>query len=172
MKDYSQYFKTIIDEREPGRYGRGSHISVLECIMPIEDEPRKYRFCVVWDEDHDQRIINVAEHLYAMGLLNDVIFIGERKGSLTVVFEDGFITEYDIPQDYIDSVEAICSSVLEGLGGDYWHVEVFTTIEDSNGYLIQDDRQEVIDYLNCLKEQWGLGDYSYLFGPGSLNIFK
>jgi hypothetical protein len=40
---------------------------------------------VIWDEDHDERVIGVVERMYFAGLLHPVLFVGERKGSLTVV---------------------------------------------------------------------------------------
>lgn len=170
---YSPYFKTIIDERESGLFGRGSHISILECLMPIEDQIKKYRFGVVWDEDHDERVIKVIEHLYSMGLMNDVIFIGERKGNLTIVFDDGFTTQYDIPQNYIDSVEAVCDTALEySCGGDNWPVNIFPTIEDSEGYLMQGSQEFAIGYLKGVQAQWGLGLYLSLFYNRSLHSLQ
>lgn len=91
MMSYSPFFQTLHDEIQPvGRLGRGTHYSVLR--VPIwQDEwlnpmPQALflDFAIIWDEDHDERVIEVVEALYLSGLLAPVRFIGERKGSLSV----------------------------------------------------------------------------------------
>lgn len=64
----SCFFHTLHDE--PGRVGslgRGTHYSVLRAVI-WEPEPRFHDFAVIWDEDHDTRIIGVLEQLYVRRL--------------------------------------------------------------------------------------------------------
>jgi predicted nucleic acid-binding protein len=58
MQTYSPYFKTLYDQPEPiGRLGRGTHYSVLRCLglSGFHD------FAIIWDEDHDKRVIAVQQ---------------------------------------------------------------------------------------------------------------
>lgn len=89
---YSHLFSCIYDEAEPiGRIGRGTHYSIFRAAewhdvmrrpLPVA---QVHDFAVVWDEDHDTRVIEVVEKLYMKSLLSPVQFIGERKGSLNVI---------------------------------------------------------------------------------------
>ena len=72
-----------------GDFGRGTHYSVLrvpiwqdEWLSPLP-QGALLDFAVIWDEDHDERVMQVIEELYFSGLLGPVRFVGERKGSLT-----------------------------------------------------------------------------------------
>src|ERR1700692_4902503 len=92
VMSYSPFFKTLHDETQPvGHFGRGTHYSVLQ--VPIWQDQwlnplplgSLLDFAVIWDEDHDERVIEVIENIYFSGLLAPVRFIGERKGSLSVL---------------------------------------------------------------------------------------
>jgi hypothetical protein len=92
---YSPLFQTLHDEIHPvGKMGRGRHYSVLR--VPIWRsallKPLKrgafLDFAVIWDEDHDDRVIGVIEDLYFSALLSPVRFIGERKGTLSVLLDE------------------------------------------------------------------------------------
>lgn len=71
--------------------GRGTHCSVFrvpewfDVIGRPVDKALQHDFAVLWDEDHDKRIIPVIERLYVNGLLFPVQFIGERKGVITAI---------------------------------------------------------------------------------------
>src|SRR4051812_6684669 len=89
VMSYSPFFQTLHDETRPvGQLGRGTHYSILR--VPIwQDEWLNLLaqgllldFAVIWDEDHDARVMEAVEALYFSGLLSPVRFIGERKGSL------------------------------------------------------------------------------------------
>lgn len=47
--------------------------------------PHVHDFAVIWDEDHDERIIEAVERIYMAGLLSPIQFIGERKDVLTAI---------------------------------------------------------------------------------------
>src|SRR5690606_15837476 len=89
MKKYSPYFTTLYDQQAPvGKLGRGTHYSILRatCWDLLEDYSRTrakhFDFAILWDEDHDTRIIQCIEELYLEGLLPRFIAFGERKGIL------------------------------------------------------------------------------------------
>jgi hypothetical protein len=72
----------------------GTHYSVLrvpiwqdEWLNPLA-QGLLLDFAVIWDEDHDARVMEAVETLYFSGLLSPVRFIGERKGSLSVLISD------------------------------------------------------------------------------------
>jgi hypothetical protein len=92
---YSSFFQTLHDETQlVGKLGRGTHYSVLrapiwqsEFLKPLK-QGAFLDFAVIWDEDHDDRVIGVIEDLYFSALLSPVRFSGERKGTLSVLLDE------------------------------------------------------------------------------------
>lgn len=91
---YSPFFQTLYDQPEPvGQLGRGGHYSVLRAVTHRDihgaplDEARFQDFAIIWDEDHDERVIEVVEQMYFVGLLAPAKVIGERKASMTVILD-------------------------------------------------------------------------------------
>jgi hypothetical protein len=92
MQMYSDFFKTLHDETGPtGHLGRGTHYSVLRAVV-FHDPMRKplpegqfADFAVIWDEDHDTRVMEPIEEIYRRGLLSSFLMFGERKGSFTAI---------------------------------------------------------------------------------------
>jgi hypothetical protein len=126
---YSQLFSCLYDQIEPvGTLGRGTHHSVFRAVtsldkdlMPLE-RPKLHDFAVIWDEDHDERVILVVEGLLMQGLLAPVLFIGERKGTLNVIVDDALFTDSFVNTDeYIKAVDRVCVSNSDG---DYWPTKV------------------------------------------------
>lgn len=71
---YSPFFQPLHDEKQAvGHFGRGTHYSVLR--VPIwHDERLKplpqgelLDFAIIWDEDHDDRVIEPIEEMYFAG---------------------------------------------------------------------------------------------------------
>ena len=86
MRTYSPFFHTVYDQPEPvGVLGRGTHYSVLRTIRTDTDWSYFFDFAVIWDEDHDLRIVWILERLHTLGLLTQVHAIGERKGTINLV---------------------------------------------------------------------------------------
>lgn len=90
LRQYSPFFDTIADE-DPShsllKIGRGHHFSVLQL------KNREHRFLVIWDEDHDTRIIDVIEQMLLEPdrfpfKFRDVIAFGERKAIMSVVINN------------------------------------------------------------------------------------
>jgi hypothetical protein len=87
MHSYCDFFKTVYDETEPTGYlGRGTHYSVLRAMV-FHDvfghpsaEGQFVDFAVIWDADHDTRVIEVIEEIYRRGMLSSFTIFGERKG--------------------------------------------------------------------------------------------
>jgi hypothetical protein len=92
MRSYSAFFKTLHDETGPTGYlGRGTHYSVLRAIVfhdqagePLS-EGQFLDFAVIWDEDHDTRVMETIEEIYRRGSLSSFEVFGERKGFFTAV---------------------------------------------------------------------------------------
>ncbi|MBM3548872.1 MAG: hypothetical protein FJX54_18165 [Alphaproteobacteria bacterium] len=88
---YSHSFSCLYDEPAPiGVLGRGAHHSVFRSMQSRDingsrlENRRIHDFAIIWDEDHDTRVISVVERLHLTGLLWPIVFIGERKGVLTI----------------------------------------------------------------------------------------
>jgi hypothetical protein len=90
MRTYSSFFHCLFDQPlPPGRpYGAYSVFRAIDS-RDVEQRPAAlphvHDFAVIWDEDHDARIIPVIEEMLMAGILPGVQFLGEHKGQLTIV---------------------------------------------------------------------------------------
>jgi hypothetical protein len=167
---YSTLFSCLHDEPEPvGQLGRGTHYSVfrsvewLDVIRAPLALPQVHDFAVIWDEDHDTRVIEVIEAIHMAGLLSPIQFIGERKGSLTVIVAAKFYyAESEMSLDtYIRQLNEISQRPNHR---DSWPTEV-GMFDRSPGSphqtdlhgLISDGEHRVITYLRNIDSLWSLG---------------
>lgn len=163
---YSTLLQCLYDQAHPvvSHYG---HYSVFRAIdsrdvtqkpTPV---PRIHDFAVIWDDDHDSRIIPVIEEMLMAGLLPGVQFIGEHKGTLTIILAARTYWEIDL--------EAFKTKVasLTPAAGDFWDVRVgmFDHSPSSLRTGHQCDFQEIIGlpedathaYLLAIDGMWNLG---------------
>lgn len=169
---YSQLFHCIHDEQGAvGNIGHGTHCSVFRCAC-FHDAERKLShtgfvqdFAVIWDEDHDARIIPVIEALYMEGYLHAIAMIGERKGGLTIILRAAIALHMgnNGREAYEKAVRSTIDHVVRKKFGDYWNVD-FGTMSDIPGEtpsvhksLIQDDAFKVDTYLRNIDNLWELG---------------
>jgi hypothetical protein len=160
---YSAFFQTLRDETKPvGTLGRGTHYSVFRAITwhdiylnPIQ-EANFLDFAVIWDKDHDARVIEVAEALYRFRLLGPIRFLGERKGCLTVLLAPEAFETLDHRQieRYKERLTNQVRSTVEGFG-DRWDVEVGYSTE--NASIIANDVLRIHTYLEFILMVWDLG---------------
>jgi hypothetical protein len=162
MHTYSPFFQTLYDEQEPvGTLGRGTHYSVLRAIV-FHDEKgsplagTRYKnanaqfhdFAVIWDEDHDIRVIEAIEKIYVAGLLPFFPFIGERKAMLTgLAFSDSEI----LRSFAATQLQEICNDIYN----DCWVSEV--GVFDQPSGIIASGHENVLLYLSNIKMLWNLG---------------
>lgn len=167
---YSSLLTCLHDEPdEYGYLGRGTHYSVFRtaewfdvCRRPLV-QGEIHDFAIVWDEDHDTRVIEAVERIYMAGLLSPVQFIGERKGSLTVIVAAKFYWHVDTD---IDDYKRQVQEAIKPLD-DYWPVEV--GMFDRAGArhadwhqtdpcgLINDKEYKVNVYMANIDSIWNLG---------------
>jgi hypothetical protein len=95
MQRYSDFFKTLHDETNPTGYlGRGTHYSVLRAVVFHDPSGKPLSagqfadFAVIWDEDHDARVMKPIEEIYRRGLLSSFVMFGERKGNFTAILSN------------------------------------------------------------------------------------
>lgn len=157
MNKYSEFFKTLHDEIDPTGYlGRGSHYSVLRAVVWHDSLQRPLRkaayldLAIIWDEDHDLRVIEAVELLYFSGLLTSAVFVGERKGSFTLIVSDQTFEEVELSA-YQKAVEEITQSL-----DDPWPAEAAPLSSHSHG-IIHDDSGKVSQYLQTINMLWQLG---------------
>lgn len=140
-------------------------------------------FAVLWDEDHDKRVILVAEALLVENMFSHVLFIGEREGSLSLVLNTDTIGENFDEDRYIKRVEDVC---CKSNGGDYWPCELYgmsrvssilteTYTESNIGGLLNDGEESTLAYLRSIDAVWRLGVKSYkseiLVSPGDARAY-
>jgi hypothetical protein len=145
LQRYSELFSTVHDEPHPvGHLGRGTHYSILRAISWTPD-PHFHDIAVIWDEDHDTRVIWVAEQLLVGRLLGNVVFIGERKGGITA------LTRHPPSQDFETELARIAESVPS---------DCFTsTVEclPRAASIVDDKDARVVAYLAGIDAIWNLG---------------
>jgi hypothetical protein len=121
-----------------------------------------FDFCIIWDEDHDTRVIKIAEKAYINGFLNSMLFLGERKGIFTAVLDHNFVK--NAPK----KVESIYGEIFEwtrDVDNDTWPVSL-VSIRNSDFQihageeqynLISDSLDNVMLYLANINMLFKLG---------------
>lgn len=172
IRQYSTLFSCLHDEPEPvGSLGRGTHYSVFRSVEWRDvlrrrlETPEIHDFAVVWDEDHDTRVIDAVERIYMAGLLSPVQFIGERKGGLTVIVAAKFYfagSEEDI-EAYRTAVEEIAQSLDDPWSAQVGSFDRLPGNPHQNFYeaLINADDHRVGHYLANIDSLWSLGTKPY-----------
>ena len=166
MRTYSPFFQTLYDEQEPvGTLGRGTHYSILRAIVFHDEDGKiipcdRYRnaksnyhdFAIIWDEDHDTRVINVIEKIYQEGLLPCFSIFGERKAGFSALFCS---ERDDIPLHIKVSVQQRCEETISNIYNDVWHVQLGTLMR-SQGIINAND-EDIVLYLKNINMLWKLG---------------
>lgn len=180
---YSTLFSCLYDETGPiGSLGRGTHYSVLRSVEWLDvvrkplATPQIHDFGVIWDEDHDTRVIPAIERIYMAGLLSPVQFIGERKGFLSVIVAARFFFHGD--EAALQQYRQAIGEIATNLEFDSWTSEVGTFDRqlgsphqtDTVG-IINDTDVKVQTYLRNIDNLWRLGTRNYepkrdLLSPG------
>jgi hypothetical protein len=172
---YSTLLHCIYDEAEEhGQLGRGTHYSVFRVPEWFDVTGRSVRkalrhdFAVLWDEDHDERIVPVLERLYVNGLLYPVQFIGERKGGITAILASKFY--HVTTQSNLESYKSKFAELSGEVDGDWWNTE-FGIFDKSlvNGAPHQtdlvgivNDRAEKVDtYVRNIDNLWSIGSWPF-----------
>lgn len=165
------FFKTLHEESScvAGSPGRGTHHSVMRAPiwhdkwlnpLPIG---AMLDFAIIWDEDHDERVLEVIEGLYFAGLLAPVRFIGERKGTLSVLMDAGTVARWK-PAALKKYREAV-SNISNGQC-DPWPALINSLASlastparaiSLDPCIIHDDRAKVVTYLQNVDMLWHLG---------------
>lgn len=174
---YSQYLYCLYDEPGPvGRIGAGTHYSVFRSLTWHSEkgerlsEAADHKFAVIWDEDHDTRIIPCLEALLVAGLLHHIAFVGERKGGVTIVLDSysAAFLEGAGRKDWEASITREINRVVEKMFEDSWSCnfgDLAETISDDrgggnatfHGMLIQDGPAKIDTYLRNIDNLWQLG---------------
>jgi hypothetical protein len=166
--NYSPLLHTLHDEQDPiGQLGRGTHHSVLSAVQWVDKRkkllpvPGVQKFAVIWDEDHDQRVIDVIERAYMRGIFAPILYIGERKANLTAVVDNEFysLIQHD-SVSYTMAWEDICADVH----GDCWSFELMTVDNPALG-IIAASQDKVVTYLRNISNLWNLGVNPYVHSP-------
>lgn len=147
MRQYSHFFSTLHDEQAPvGSLGRGTHYSVLRAALWDKVQPQWHDFAVVWDEDHDTRVIPIIEQLHVQRFLREVLAIGERKGGITIITA--------MPPSA--QLRALSAHGWNPPGGDYFSSYV-EHIDEATVMLINAKADRVQAYVKGIDALWFLG---------------
>jgi hypothetical protein len=158
---YSPFFETLHDETAPvGDLGRGTHYSVLraptwhDSQLRVLPKAALLDFAVIWDEDHDTRVIEVAREIYFEGILAPVRFIGERKGFLTVLLDPELRADWG--KDSFSALSTRIAKLAENReDGDSWTAQ--TDFVGGDCSIISDTDENVTLYLKNIHMLWKLG---------------
>ena len=164
---YSTLFNTIYDEpKAVGKIGRGTHYSILRAAqsLDLKLEPEiqitAQDFCVIWDEDHDDRIMDVIEELYIQNLLAPILFIGERKGSVTVILDKEFYNDKTLYSYFKSQLMTIVESQNDPWSWKIGYFDMDTGAINAHS-LIHDSTPRVTIYLHHIVGLWVLGLKEY-----------
>jgi len=157
---YCPFFQTLHDETRPvGNLGRGTHYSVLRAPVWHDEFMNRLERCafldfaIIWDEDHDDRVIDAIMVLYISGLLAPVRYIGERKGTLSVLLASNVLLNWDPEtlKQYRADINNICLC-LE----DPWSAKVDSD-DGKEHSIIHSSPENVATYLSNINMLWELG---------------
>jgi hypothetical protein len=120
---YSTFFTCLHDEDRQvasclPAYSVFRAIDSRDVTRKPTERPRVHDFVVIWDDDHDARIIAVIEEMLMAGILPGVQFISEHKGTLSIILASPTYWAND-PEEFKAQV-----SKLSAAAGDFWVVEV------------------------------------------------
>lgn len=164
---YSTLFSCIHDEAGPvGHLGRGTHYSVFRAVQSSDafclplPEVQVQDFAVVWDEDHDVRIVRTLEQMLMANLLSPVLFAGERKGVLTLLVAPELAKE----PTYLSEFEHSLSRILNApTHGDFWTADIgvfdrkFRQSTMDVKHLVHAPALRVRTYVRNIDSLWSLG---------------
>ena len=166
---YSTIFTTIYDQPESiSDFSNGVHYSIMRAVEWLDVErnslsaPEIHDFAILWDRDHDVRIINVIEKLYLTGLLSPIQFIGEHKGVLTIILA----SKYEYNADDVGNYKKQVSEIVSSLDFDSW-ICSFGTFDRSGAdhqclfnELLSVSHKNTFYFLKSIDLQWKLGTYT------------
>ncbi|MNH09001.1 hypothetical protein D3C79_684430 [compost metagenome] len=169
IPQYSSLVTTIYNEPAPvGSIGRGSHYSVLRATTSYDSILKPTRvvnvhdFAVIWDEDHDTRLIKVIERMCIENLLSPVVFIGERKGGVTILVDKKFYDDKDKLQFYNVMIRGICSPLDDSWGSEIGFFDGSDAdVTNEARMIINDTEAKVKNYLLNINGLWSLGIKSF-----------
>lgn len=121
---YSSLFACLYDHKDPS-VPTWTHHSIFRCVeyrdvtRKLLSEPVIHDFAIIWDEDHDTRVIAAVERIYMAGLMAPVQFIGEHKGTLTAIIAAK--AWFGMEEDAESYARRLYSAVNEG-AQDQWPV--------------------------------------------------
>jgi len=167
MRQYSSLFTTVYDQPEPvGTMGLGTHYSVGRLFH--EAERTVQTFAIIWDRDHDLRVIRVIDEAIALGKFAQTLFIGERRGKVTD------LRALDI-EDPVWNPGAWHTGPRLIVEGDVWSLSVgcllnpnaagtFTRLEPTGPECpmlgVEADPVRAMAYLNGIHALWNIGTVS------------
>ena len=157
MRTYSTLFSTLYDQESPvGNLGRGTHYSVLRFAGVFGNTFQVHDFAVVWDEDHDTRVIPIAEQLHAAGLMWRVLAIGEREGGITVL-----VRHLEQAEIFVKVARRISET---GVDGDSFGCDI-EEFPGGGRLIVDDEASRVQNYLRGVDALWQLGTKSIEIAP-------
>ena len=157
---YYPFLQTLYDETRPvGNLGRGTHYSVLRApvwhdeLLNRLDRCAFLDFAVIWDENHDGLVIDAIRMFYVAGLLSPIRYIGERRGTLSVILAPDTGRDWETAKldQYRDEIDDICQCLEDPCSVH------FDDVDDQQHSIIHDSPEKVAIYLKNIDMLWQLG---------------
>jgi hypothetical protein len=159
METYSPYFETIYDD--PNHSILRARVTDTKILAAMNTQALYYDFCLIWDDDHDTRVIEVIEKLYDNRMLFSLDFVGEREAFFTGTIRSDMFHQQSI--EYWEKFGSRLEAVTQGLELDPWASEIAWVEDDViyNMYYGMIDQSkhyypEARD-LKSIREDWRLG---------------
>ncbi len=153
---YSHFFRTEYDEQRD--------IGVLEAhhsVLSVPSLNKEYsaldiqRIAVIWDDDHDERVIPILEAACFKGLLRNVLFIAEHKGAVSIIMHGN--AKSFLWKTRQKKWQDICDEVIEN---DEFKIDIMS--KEEYVQTLADSLQPMYEnYLNHICDVWSLGAHDF-----------
>jgi hypothetical protein len=112
-------------------------------------------FAIIWEKDHDERIIPAILRMYTNNLFGAAMIVGVRRGVLTYLIDNALLQQIDEQQ--ITVFKNALTEQCQPHTGDKWSVEVASIQDPRTSQIIMDTPEKVRVYLENIHNLWNLG---------------
>jgi hypothetical protein len=159
---YSTILACLFDQAGPAIVNGGNPSYSIFRVTQARDQIGQrvdrmtvHDLAIIWDDDHDERVVYALERLHLAGLLWPVVFASENRGTLTMFIQGGL----SLPSNFEEEVREACSAAVK----DNWHV-TFPIYNRPSPFnfnpgldVVPGASLNAISYLCAIDAQWKLG---------------
>jgi len=142
------FFQKLYDETPTHHVYEDGHYSVYRAVIYVGRSYCHHTFAVLWDADHDERILELIAEVMRRGFLHNYVLFGEHKGHVTAFMKPETV-------DWPDPPNTLLESIAQDMPDDAWSATEYC-LSQSLGLTWARDRG-IDAYLRNIEERWPLG---------------